>query len=90
MSKVLDIFRRSLSARLSFAVVLFVAAIFVGTFSIMFTEARDLVRDKAWGKATQTLDGTVLHIDNTLRHVEVSSGISTSLTVCFHSASRCL
>ena len=73
MSKVLDIFRRSLSARLSFAVVLFVAAIFVGTFSIMFTEARDLVRDKAWGKATQTLDGTVLHIDNTLRHVEVSS-----------------
>jgi len=73
MSKIPNIFRRSLSARLSFAVVLFVAAIFVGAFGIMFTEARDLVRDKAWGKATQTLDGTVLHIDNTLRHVEVCS-----------------
>ena len=73
MRKVPNIFRRSLSARLSFAVVLFVAAIFVGAFGIMFTEARDLIREKAWGKATQTLEGTVLHIDNTLRHVEVGS-----------------
>ena len=73
MKKLFTALSRSLSARLSLAVVLFVAAIFVGTFSIMFSEARDLVSEKAWGKATQTLEGTVLHIDNTLRHIEVSS-----------------
>ena len=37
------------------------------------SEARDIIREEAWGKATQTLDGTVLHIDNTLRRVEVAS-----------------
>ena len=73
MIKLPNIFRRSLSARLSIAVVFFVAAIFVGAFSIMFSEARDLVREKAWGKAAQTLEGTALHIDNTLRRVEVGS-----------------
>ena len=73
MKKLFTALRRSLSARLSFAVVLFVAVIFVGAFSIMFTEARDIIREEAWGKATNTLEGTVLHIDNTLRHVEVSS-----------------
>ena len=73
MKKLFTAIRRSLSARLSLAVVLFVAVIFVGAFSIMFTEARDIIREEAWGKATQTLDGTVLHIDNTLRRVEVAS-----------------
>ena len=73
MKKIFTALRRSLSARLSFAVVLFVAVIFVGAFSIMFSEARDIIREEAWGKATQTLDGTVLHIDNTLRRVEVAS-----------------
>jgi sigma-B regulation protein RsbU (phosphoserine phosphatase) len=73
MNRFFTALRRSLSARLSFAVVLFVAAIFVGAFGIMFSEARDLVSEKAWGKATKTLEGTVLHIDNTLRHIEVSS-----------------
>ena len=73
MKKIFTALRRSLSARLSFAVVLFVAVIFVGAFSIMFSEARDIIREEAWGKATQTLEGTVLHIDNTLRRVEVAS-----------------
>ena len=39
----------------------------------MFTEAQDIIKEEAWGKASQTLDGTVLHIDNTLRRVEVAS-----------------
>ena len=73
MKKIFTALRRSLSARLSFAVVLFVAVIFVGAFSIMFSEARDIIREEAWGKATQTLEGTVLHIDNTLGRVEVAS-----------------
>lgn len=98
MKKILTALRRSLSARLSFAVVLFVAVIFVGAFSIMFSEARDIIREEAWGKATKTLEGTVLHIDNTLRRVEVASDnmlrviekTSTSPTACFQSAGRFL
>ena len=73
MKKFFTTLHRSLSARLSFAVVLFVAVIFVGAFSIVFSEARDIIREEAWGKATKTLEGTVLHIDNTLRRVEVAS-----------------
>ena len=73
MKKLFTTLHRSLSARLSFAVVLFVAVIFVGAFSIVFSEARDIIREEAWGKATKTLEGTVLHIDNTLRRVEVAS-----------------
>ena len=37
MKKILTALRRSLSARLSFAVVLFVAVILVGALSIMFS-----------------------------------------------------
>ena len=73
MKEIFTAIRSSLSARLSLAVVLFVAVIFVGAFSIMFTEAQDIIKEEAWGKASQTLDGTVLHIDNTLRRVEVAS-----------------
>lgn len=73
MKEIFTAIRSSLSARLSLAVVLFVAVIFVGAFSIMFTEAQDIIKEEAWGKASQTLDGTVLHIGNTLRRVEVAS-----------------
>ena len=73
MKEIFTAIRSSLSARPSLAVVLFVAVIFVGAFSIMFTEAQDIIKEEAWGKASQTLDGTVLHIDNTLRRVEVAS-----------------
>ena len=73
MKKLLTPLRSSLSARLSLEVVLFVAIIFVGAFTIMFTETRDVVKQEAWGKATQTLDGTVTHINNTLQRVEVAS-----------------
>lgn len=73
MKEIFTAIHSSLSTRLSLAVVLFVAVIFVGAFSIMFTEAQDIIKEEAWGKASQTLDGTVLHIDNTLRRVEVAS-----------------
>ena len=73
MKKFITALRSSLSARLSLEVVLFVAFIFVGAFTIMFTETRDVIKQEAWGKATQTLDGTVTHINNTLQRVEVAS-----------------
>ena len=71
--KSLKDYRRSLSARLSVWTVLVVTAIFLAALSIMFTESRDHVRMDTLGKARQTLDGTVLHIDNTLHAVEVAA-----------------
>jgi sigma-B regulation protein RsbU (phosphoserine phosphatase) len=53
--------------------VLVVTAIFLAALGIMFAESRDHVRKDTLGKAQQTLDGTVLHIDNTLRAVEVAA-----------------
>ena len=71
--KSLKDYRRSLSARLSVWTVLVVTAIFLAALTIMFTESRDHVRKDTLGKARQTLDGTVLHIDNTLQAVEVAA-----------------
>ena len=71
--KSLKDYRRSLSARLSVWTVLVVTAIFLAALTLMFTESRDHVRTDTLGKARQTLDGTVLHIDNTLRAVEVAA-----------------
>lgn len=71
--KSLKDYRRLLSARLSVWTVLVVTAIFLAALGIMFAESRDHVRKDTLGKAQQTLDGTVLHIDNTLRAVEVAA-----------------
>lgn len=71
--KSLKDYRRSLSARLSVWTVLVVTAIFLAALGIMFAESRDHVGKDTLGKAQQTLDGTVLHIDNTLRAVEVAA-----------------
>ena len=71
--KSLKDYRRSLSARLSVWTVLVVTAIFLAALTIMFTESRDHVRRDTLGVVRQTLDGTVLHIDNTLRGVEVAA-----------------
>ena len=71
--KSLKDYRRSLSARLSVWTALVVTAIFLAALGIMFAESRDHVRKDTLGKAQQTLDGTVLHIDNTLRAVEVAA-----------------
>lgn len=71
--KSLKDYRRSLSARLSVWTVLVVTAIFLAALTIMFTESQERVRIDTLAKARQTLDGTVLHIDNTLRAVEVAA-----------------
>ena len=65
--------RSSLSRRLSFWVVVLVAAIFTAAFALMFSETRDVVRQEAWDKATKTIEGAVLHIDNTLHRTEVAA-----------------
>lgn len=71
--KSLKDYRRSLSARLSVWTVLVVSVVFLAALTIMFTESQDHVRLDTLGKARQSLDGTVLHIDNTLHTVEVAA-----------------
>lgn len=65
--------RSSLSTRLTFWVVILVTAIFAVVFTLMFAEAREVVREEAWNKATKTIEGAVLHIDNTLHRTEVAA-----------------
>ena len=65
--------RSSLSTRLTFWVVLLVTAIFAVAFTLMFAEAREVVREEAWNKATKTIESAVLHIDNTLHRTEVAA-----------------
>ena len=62
MKWVIRYIRSSLSRRLSFWVVVFVAAIFTAAFALMFSETREVVREEAWNKATKTIEGAVLHL----------------------------
>ena len=71
MNRILKYIHRSLSTRLSLLVVTFVAIIFIVAYGQIFNQTRQMVRDSAWNKATATLDGTVLHIDNTMHAIEV-------------------
>ena len=65
--------RSSLSRRLSFWVVVLVAAIFTAAFGLMFSETREVVREEAWYKATKIIEGSVLHIDNILHCAGVAA-----------------
>ena len=73
MMRLIRYIRGSLSRRLSFWVVVLVAAIFTAAFTLWFSETRDVIREEAWRKATKTIEGAVLHIDNTLHRVEVAA-----------------
>jgi sigma-B regulation protein RsbU (phosphoserine phosphatase) len=53
--------------------VMLVAAIFTTTLTLWFSETREVVREEAWNKATKTIEGAVLHIDNTLHRAEVAA-----------------
>jgi hypothetical protein len=73
MSGIIRYISSSLSRRLSLWVVVLVAAIFTAAFALMFSETREVVREEAWNKATKTIEGAVLHIDNTLHRAEVAA-----------------
>lgn len=65
--------RSSLAARLSIWVVTSVMILFVAALSILFHYSRLAVREEAMEKAAQTLEGTMLHVNNTLHDVEVAA-----------------
>lgn len=69
--KVLHLLPSSLSAKLSLWVMLFVAMLFLATFSLMFYYARQAVRTEAEGKAEDLLQKMEITVQNTLGEKEV-------------------
>ena len=65
---------RTLSVRLSFMVVLAIAVLLAVALFIMFHYSRKAVKEEALQEASQTLEGTVQHIDNILLSVEQTAG----------------
>ena len=62
---------KSLSAKLSLWVVLFVSILFAATFSLMFYYAREAVRAEAFGKADDLLDKFEIVVTDKLHEKEV-------------------
>lgn len=69
--KVLYILLSSFSAKLSMWLGMFVAMLFLATFSLMFYYAREAVREESLGKAEDVLDKFEITIGNTLHEKEV-------------------
>ena len=69
--KVFYLLPSSLSARLSLWVVLFVAMLFLATFSLMFYYAREAVRNEADGMAEDMVEKLEITVSNTIREKEV-------------------
>lgn len=63
--------RKSLSAKLSLWVVLFVSILFVATFSLMFHFARQAVHEESMGKAEDLLDKFEIVVTKKLHEKEV-------------------
>ena len=62
---------KSLSAKLSLWVVLFVSILFAATFSLMFYYARQAVHDESLGKAEDILDQFEIAVGQKLHEIEV-------------------
>lgn len=73
MLNIVTYIRQSLSARLSFWVFVSVVVLFMAALGIMFHYSRLAVKEEAIQKASQTLEGTLLKVENTLHEVEVAA-----------------
>ena len=78
----LNIFRKSLSKRLSIWIVLFSAIIFVTALSFTFDESRRVVHEEAINRATQILDNTVQRVNAILDRVVVAADNTDWLALC--------
>ena len=74
MAKLTRIFTRTLSFRLSLMVIAALATLLMLALIIVFAFSRKLLKEEALQDAGQTLEATVLQIDNILLDVEQSSG----------------
>lgn len=73
MSKLKGYINKHLSTKLSLWVLLSVVLLFVAALSAMFRFSQKTLEHESLEKAQETLNGTVLRIDNMLKHVEVDT-----------------
>lgn len=71
--KMIQYLKQSLAAKLSLGVIVCMVVLFMTALGILFHYSRIAVKEEAIEKATQTLEGTMLHVENTLHEVEVSA-----------------
>ncbi len=74
MGRLLKIINQSLSVRLSLMIVSAMAILLIASLAVMLYYSRKQVKEETLHKAAQTLDGTVLSIDNILLSVEQGAG----------------
>ena len=74
MLKLPKIITKSLSIRLSLMVIFAIALLLSLSLGVMFYFSRQALKQEALQNASQTLEGTVQHIDNILLSVEQSAG----------------
>ena len=71
--KIIRFIYQSLTIRLSFWVFVCVVALFIASLGVLFHYSRIAVKEEAVQKASQTLEGTLLHVEGTLHDVEVAA-----------------
>ena len=74
MQNILKIITKTLSTRLSLMVVSAIALLLLTSLTVMLLFSRKALKQEALQDAEQTLEATVLHIDNILLSVEQSAG----------------
>ncbi|MBQ9357344.1 MAG: HAMP domain-containing protein [Prevotella sp.] len=74
MKKLKDFFSKKLSTKLSLMVVSAMALLLMSSLVVMLVYARRGIKEEAFQKARQTLEGTVQRIDNILLGVEQTTG----------------
>ena len=72
-SSIITYIRKTLSARLTLWVVSFSVILFISSLFIIFHFSRQALKEEAIQNVNETLEGTILYIDNTLHQVEVST-----------------
>lgn len=74
MSRLTKFIAKTLSVRLSLMIVFSIAMLLMAVLFVMFHYSRKSVKEEALQKASQSLNGTVQHIDNILLSVEQAAG----------------
>lgn len=74
MSRFIRFINKTLSVRLSLTIVVAIATLLMASLFLMLRHSRKTVKHEALEKATQTLETTVLRIDNVLFSVEQATG----------------
>ena len=77
--KIIFLFRKKLSIKVSLWVLFFTALIFTAALGFLFYQSRDAVRQEAINRATQILDNTSQRVTRILNSVEVATNMTVWL-----------